>query len=40
LDLEVGEDSVNPRQDDVGSHLANDMAIVGEAGGTGISDRT
>jgi len=36
-DLEVGEDPVNPGQDDVGSHLADDMGIVGDAGGAGIS---
>jgi len=35
--LEVGEDPVNPRQDDVGGHLADDMGIVGEAGSAGIS---
>ena len=35
-DLEVGEDPVNPGQDDVGSHLADDMGIVGDAGGAEI----
>ena len=29
-DLEVGEDPVNPGQHDVGSHLADDMGIVGD----------
>ena len=36
-DLEVGEDPVNPREHDVGGHLTNDMGIVGDAGGAGIS---
>jgi len=36
-DLEVGEDPVDPGQDDVGSHLADDMGIVGDAGGAEIS---
>ena len=36
-DLEVGEDPVNPGQDDMGGHLADDMRIVGDAGGAGIS---
>src|SRR5882672_11576069 len=35
-DLEVGEDPVNPGQDDMGGHLADDMGIVGETGGAGI----
>ena len=39
-DLEVGEDPVNPRQDDVGGHLADDVGIVGDAGGAGISGPT
>ena len=39
-DLEVGEDPVNPRQDDVSGHLADDMGIVGDAGGAGISGPT
>ena len=39
-DLEVGEDPVNPGQDDVGSHLADDMGIVGDAGSAGISGPT
>ena len=38
-DLEVGEDPVNPREHDVGGHLANDMGIVGDAG-AGISRPT
>ena len=36
-DLEVGEDPMNPRQDDMGGHLADDVGIVGNAGGAGIS---
>ena len=36
-DLEVGEDPANPREHDVGGHFANDMGIVGDAGGAGIS---
>ena len=39
-DLEVGEDPVNPRQDDVGGHLADDMGMVDDAGGAGISGPT
>jgi hypothetical protein len=39
-DLEVGEDPVNPGQDDMGGHLADDMGIVGDAGGAGISGPT
>ena len=39
-DLEVGEDPVNPRQDDVGGHLADDMGIVDDAGSAGISGPT
>ena len=39
-DLEVGEDPVNPREHDVGGHLADDMGIVGDAGGAGISGPT
>ena len=35
-DLEVGEDPVNPREHDVGRDLANDMGIVGDAGGAEI----
>src|SRR5262249_23517461 len=34
-DLEAGEDPVNPREYDVGGHLANDMGIVGDAGVSG-----
>ena len=34
-DLEVGEDPVNPGQDDMGGHLADDMGIVGDAGSAG-----
>ena len=39
-DLDVGEDPVNPREHDVGGHLADDMRIVGEAGSAGISGPT
>src|SRR6201993_2555219 len=39
-DLEVGEDPVNPGQDDMGGHRADDMGIVGDAGGAGISGPT
>src|SRR6202048_5031556 len=39
-DLEVGEDPVNPGQDDMGGHLADDMGIVGDVGGAGISGPT
>src|SRR5689334_10325515 len=35
--LEVGEDPVNPGQDDMGGHLADDVGIVDDAGGAGIS---
>src|SRR5882757_6461412 len=39
-DFEVGEDPVNPGQDDMGGHLADDMGIVGDTGGAGISGPT
>src|SRR5258708_14589140 len=39
-DLEVGENPVNPREHDVGGHLADDMGIVGDAGGAGASGPT
>src|ERR1700745_4220547 len=39
-DLEVGEDPVNPGQDDMGGHRADDTGIVGDAGGAGISGPT
>src|SRR5712671_5010646 len=39
-DLEVGEDPVNPGQDDMGGHLADDVGIVGDAGGAGVSRPT
>src|SRR5438270_10108537 len=39
-DLEVGEDPVNPGQDDMGGHLADDVGIVDDAGGAGISRPT
>src|SRR6516162_5724948 len=39
-DLEVGKDPVDPRQDDVRGHLADDMGIMGDAGGSRISGPT
>ena len=36
-DLEVGEDAVHPGQDDVGRHLADDVGIMMDAGGAGIT---
>src|SRR5712671_8025898 len=39
-DLEVGEDAVNPGQDDMGGHPADNVGIVGDAGGAGISGPT
>ena len=36
-DLEVGEDAMHPGQHDMGGHLADDMGIVADAGGAGIS---
>src|ERR1700731_595206 len=39
-DLEVGEDPVNPGQDDMGGHLADDVGIVGDAGGAGVPQPT
>ena len=36
-DLEVGEDPVHPRQDDMGSHVADDMGIVADAGSARIA---
>ena len=38
--LEVGEDPVNPREHDVGGHFADDMGIMSDAGGAGISGPT
>ena len=38
--LEVGENPVNPREHDVGGHLADHMGIVDDAGGAGISGPT
>ena len=35
-DLEVGEDTVHPGQDDVGGHLTDDVGIVFDAGSAGI----
>ena len=37
---EVGEDPVNPREHDVGGHFADDMGIMSDAGGAGISGAT
>ena len=34
-DLEVGEDAVDPGQDDMGGHLADDMGIVRDARSAG-----
>ena len=39
-DLEVGKDPVDPRQDNVRGHLADDMRIMGDAGSSGISGPT
>src|SRR5271155_786107 len=36
-DLEIGEDAVRPGQDDMGGHFADDVGIVIDTGGTGIS---
>ncbi len=36
-DLEIGEDAVRPGQDDMGGHFADDMGIVVDARGAGIS---
>jgi len=36
-DLEVGEDAMDPGQDDMGGHRADDMGIMDEAGGAGIA---
>jgi hypothetical protein len=38
--FEVGEDPVDPGQDNVSGHLADDMGIMAEAGGAGISGPT
>src|SRR5215208_5047281 len=35
--LEIGEDAVGPGQHDMGGHAADNMRIVRDAGGTGIS---
>jgi hypothetical protein len=37
LDFEVGEDAVDPGQDDMGGDLADDMRIVSAAGGAWVS---
>ena len=39
-DLEVGKDAVDPRQHDVSGHLADDMGVMGDAGGTRIPGPT
>jgi len=36
-DFEVGEDAMDPGQDDMGGHLADDMGIMDEACGAGIA---
>ena len=36
-DLEVGEDAMDPGQDDMGGHLADDMGIMDEACSAGIA---
>jgi hypothetical protein len=36
-DLEVGENAVRPRQDDVGRHLADDVGIMVQAGSAGVT---
>src|SRR6516162_9552864 len=36
-DLDVGEDAMDPRQDDMGGHLADDMGIMDEAYRAGIA---
>ena len=36
-DLEVGKDAMDPGQDDMGGHLADDMGIMDEACGAGIA---
>src|SRR5512147_1954640 len=35
--FEVGEDAMRPRQDEVGGHRADDVRLVGDAGGAGIA---
>ena len=39
-DLEVGKDAVHPGQYDVRGHLADDMGIMGDVGGTGVPGPT
>src|SRR5438105_10983471 len=39
-DLEVGEDAVHPRQDDVGRHLADHMGIMMDAGDASITGQS
>jgi hypothetical protein len=34
-DLEVGEDAMDPGQDDMGGHLADDMGLMGEPAAPG-----
>ena len=36
-DLEIGEDAVRAGQDDMGGHFADEMGIVIDTGGVGIS---
>jgi hypothetical protein len=40
LDLEVGEDPVDPGQDDVGGYLTDDMGILADASSAGIPGPT
>ena len=35
--LKIGEHAMDPRQHDMGSHLADDMRVMGDIGGAGIS---
>jgi hypothetical protein len=37
-DLEVGENAVRPRQEDVGRHLADDVGIMVQAGSAGVTE--
>ena len=38
-DLEVGEDPVDPGQDDMSGHLTDDMGLVGDAAAPGYPDQ-
>ena len=39
-DLEVGKDPVHPGQDNMSGHFTDDMGIMGDTGGAGISGPT